>query len=186
MLTFGHTAISYLISQVSQLKGKSLKWQEVLFIVFCGNIFDLDFFVPLLYGYPAGAHHYFPTHTPLAGLIYFLVLLLLFRKKLSGQVFLLGGLAMLSHLVLDDLSYWFYLANWEKEGSQQVFWLYPFDPNRAAAVKSGLEHFASRHLTTIDVARAYFIKAPKLFMLEIVFSFLAVLVFIRNKNKACN
>jgi hypothetical protein len=50
MMTFGHTAIAYLISQIPRLKGKPLKRPEILFVILCGNIFDLDFFVPLLYG----------------------------------------------------------------------------------------------------------------------------------------
>jgi hypothetical protein len=181
MMTFGHTAIAYLISQIPGLKGKPLKWPEILFIILCGNIFDLDFFVPLFYGYPAGSHHYFPTHTPLAGLVYFIVLYLIFRKKLSKEVFLLGGLAILTHLVFDDFNYWLYLIGLEKAGSQQVFWLYPFDPNRALAVKNGLDYFASRHLTTIDIAKAYILKAPKLAVMEIIFTVSATMVYIKAR-----
>jgi hypothetical protein len=86
-------------------------------------------------------------------------------------------------LVFDDFSYWLYLIGLEKDGSQQVFWLYPFDPNRAAAVKNGLEYFATRHLKTIDIAKAYFVKAPKLFVLEIIFTVMAAVVYIKNRQK---
>lgn len=104
-------------------------------------------------------------------------------KKFSRQVFLLGGLAILSHLVFDDFSYWLYLIGLEKVGSQQVFWFYPFDPNRATMVKNGLDYFATRHLTTLDIAKAYLIKTPKLFFLEIIFTTLAMIILFRTKQK---
>jgi hypothetical protein len=61
--------------------------------------------------------------------------------------------------------------------------LYPFDPNRALAVKNGLEYFAARNLTTIDVAKTYLLKAPKLVLLEIIFMIMAFAVYVRTKEK---
>jgi len=74
MLPTGHTSAAYLIAQIPIDKKTILKWYEVVFILICGNLPDGDFFIPNLFGYPGGTHHYFPTHTPLAIIIYFIVL----------------------------------------------------------------------------------------------------------------
>lgn len=153
MLTTGHTAASYLISQTPQLKGIGLSKSEILFILFCGNIFDPDFFLLQLLGHPFWLHHhYLPTHTPLAGLIYLAILYLLLRNKFRRRIFLLAGVAMLAHLILDDLSYWF--------------------PVLGLELDSG---------TTVTLLRDYVTRAHKVFILEIVLTTFAILVAIVNK-----
>ena len=155
--------------------------REILFIVFCGFLFDLDFFVPYLFGYPGGAHHYFPTHTPLAGIIYFIILYLIFRNKFSKRTFIFAGVAMFLHLVIDDLSYWMSLIGLEKEGRPQIFWLYPFDPRRNIEIQKALIIYSQQKITNKSVLNSYIFKAPKLFVLEIMITGIALYVFIGNK-----
>jgi hypothetical protein len=45
----------------------------------------------------------------------------------------LAFLAVLSHLALDDFSYWLELLGLTTVGKPEIFWLYPFDPRRAQA-----------------------------------------------------
>jgi len=181
MLPFGHTAVSYFISQIPRLKGLPLKRSEVLFILFCGIIFDFDFLILYLLGVPAGFHHYSPTHTPLAGFVYFIVLYLLLRKRFSRRVFVLAGLAMLSHLMLDDLSYWLGLLGLEENMRPQIFWFYPLDPRRAGEREHLVELYHQGKLTTTACLRCYLANAPGVFFLEIIFSLMALGLFIRNR-----
>ena len=187
MLPFGHISVSYFISQIPRLNGSPLRRGEVLFILFCGIIFDFDFLILYLLKIPGVFHHYSPTHTPLAGLVYLSVLYLLFRKKFSRRVFALAGLAMLGHLVLDDLSYWLGLLGLEKNMRPQIFWLYPFDPRRAAA-REHLLALYSQHCPTVIACVKSYLKASKLLFLEITFSLMALCLCIRNQifgNRTC-
>jgi len=93
MLTPGHIAVSYLISKLPIRCSEKLKTNETLLVIFSGNSFDLDFSLPPLFGYPGGVHHYFPTHTPIFGVVLFSVLYLLFRKRFSKKTFILAGIA---------------------------------------------------------------------------------------------
>lgn len=184
MLTFGHTAVSYLISQASRLKHRTLGWKEIVFILFCGNVFDLDFLIPetFSYPYPGGAHHLLPTHTPLVGFILFTTLFLFLRKKFSGETFALAGIAMIGHLVLDDLAYWLYLLGIHKVGSPQIFWLYPFDPRRNLEIRRFINLNAQKHYTNIDILKNYIFNGPVVFALEIALVLVALYVFIRGKR----
>lgn len=182
MLTFGHTAFSYLLSQPPRFTGKKLTKKEVIFIVICGNLFDVDFIVPYFFGFPGGAHHYFPTHTPLMGIIYSFILYGIFRKKLQLKVLILGFISLFSHLIFDDLSYWFYLVGLEKFGTPQIFWLYPFDPRREIAIKQVLEIWSYTKITNMDVLRNYIFTAPKLFLLEITLVASSLVAFIKTKK----
>lgn len=181
MLPFGHISVSYFISQIPWLKGPPLKRIEILFILFCGIIFDFDFAILYLLGIPAGFHHYSPTHTPLAGLIYFLILYFLFRKRFSRRVFALAGLAMLGHLMLDDLSYWLGLLGLEENMRPQIFWLYPFDPRRAGEREYLFEIYSQGRLTTTACLKCYLANAPKVFFLEIVFSLAALCLYTKHR-----
>lgn len=82
MLPFGHTAVGYLIAKTSKQK---LTNKEVLLVVITANIFDLDFFLLTIFGIPGGQHHYYPGHTPLMRLIYWLTLIGL-EKNVSSQI----------------------------------------------------------------------------------------------------
>ena len=126
MLPLGHTAFSYLISQLPRLRGKILSSKEVLFVLFAGNIFDLDLIIyPLFFGQSSVGHHFFVTHTPLAGLILFALFWIFLRGIFSKTAIYMAGLAMLGHFVMDDISYWFSFLGLVKCTQPQIFWLYP-------------------------------------------------------------
>ena len=73
MLPLGHIAFSYLISQLPRFRGKFLSTKEILFVIFAGSVFDLDLIIyPLFFGQSSVGHHFFVTHTPIAGLTLFI------------------------------------------------------------------------------------------------------------------
>ncbi|MBM3208932.1 hypothetical protein FJZ40_01425 [Candidatus Shapirobacteria bacterium] len=181
MLPPGHLAVSYILAKESEKKSKSLTAQGIVFIVFCGIIFDLDFFVPYLFGYPGGAHHYFPTHTPLAGIVYFSVLSLMFKNKFSKKTFIVAGMAMILHLVFDDLSYWLCLLGLESNVRPQIFWLYPFDLRRNIEIQRALDLYSQQKITNKDILLGYIVGAPKLFIIEIFSTIAATYIFLRTK-----
>jgi hypothetical protein len=174
MLPFGHLAAGYLIAQIpvkKQLSGK-----ELLIVLSGTVIYDFDYLVPKLIGWPPGTHHFLPTHTPLFGLIYLLVVGYLTRKWLERKVLILLGLSLLSHLVLDDLSYWFYLWGWDKATIPQIFWAYPFDPRRDKVREwlfRGLGNGSIEHRSALEV---YLVRQPLLFYAEIILVMGAILV----------
>jgi len=155
MLPFGHSAVGYLISQAAKPK---LKAGAVWLIVAAANVFDLDFLVLTALGIPGGRHHYYPGHTPLMGLIYWLVIYFIFRSKFSRRIFILVALALLSLLIIDDFSYWLTLIGLEKNVPSQINWLFPLT-QKSALVEP---------LTNGDILRKYLIETPKLFYLEIM------------------
>ena len=98
MLSFGHSAAGYLISKKTNFSG--------LWFILAANIFDLDIFI---FG---PGHHGAITHTPLMGVIYLFGFYLLLRNKFSHKFFWIG-VALLSHLIIDDLSYWLSQLGWK-------------------------------------------------------------------------
>ena len=155
MLQFGHTAVGYLISRFSKPK---LTWKETLLTVIAANIFDLDFLVLTILGIPGGRHHYYPGHTLLMGLVYWLLIYLIFRSKFPRRVFIFVALALLSHLILDDFSYWLSFIGLENNVPSQINWFFPIT-QKSALVEP---------LTNLDILRKYLIETPKLFYLEIM------------------
>lgn len=155
MLPFGHTAVGYLIAKTSKQK---LTNKEVLLVVITANIFDLDFFLLTIFGIPGGQHHYYPGHTPLMGLIYWLIIYLIFRNRAGRRVFILMAVALLSHLIIDDFSYWLTLIGLEKNVSSQINWFFPLTQKNLP-----VEPFSNS-----AVLYQYLITSPKLFYLEII------------------
>ncbi|MFA4827139.1 MAG: metal-dependent hydrolase [Candidatus Shapirobacteria bacterium] len=185
MLPMAHVSAAYLISQIP-VKGKPLTWKEVLLVILAGVIFDFDIFLPEWLGYPFGSHHLLFTHTPAMGLIYFAVFWLIFRKRVNPKIWLLVGLALLSHLVLDDLSYWLYL--WEYENgspSPQIFWLYPFDPRQQAVTKKFLELYGNvaKYKGWNDILQAFSLRMAKLFWMELGLRIATITVFVKKNWK---
>jgi len=180
MITSGHIATSYLISQLPIKREEQLRSSGVLFIVFCGNSFDFDFFLPPLFGYPGGIHHYLPTHTPLFGIILFALLYLVFRKKFSTKTFILAGLAMVSHLVLDDFNYWLGLLGLDSgiTTTPQILWEYPFNFGRKRTLQDAIEFYRQNPITNSEILRIY--TKSKLFAIEVITVFIASIVFLRN------
>lgn len=181
MLPLGHSSAGYLISQATK---KRLGTKEVLLVMLCANILDFDLFLPNLFGFPAGIHHYFPIHTPIAVLIIWMILWVWLRKKISKEALILSGVAMLSHLVLDDLSYWLSLIGLEERMRPQIFWLYPFDPRYAEEFRWIINKRISEGLTSTDVLKIYLFTLPRLFYLEIILTGTAIGVWIRKRYKS--
>jgi hypothetical protein len=125
MLPFGHLSAGYLISQTPKIKKSNLLVKEVVCITACGLILDFDFFILPLFGYPGASHHHFPVHTPVGIVIMIVLLAILTQFKLSKLAYALGFIALLSHLVLDDLSYWLYRLGIGKFVTAQINWFYP-------------------------------------------------------------
>lgn len=157
MLPFGHLSASYLISQTPKIRGSKLPVKEVVFITACGLILDFDFFILPLFGYPGASHHNFPVHTPVGIVIMILLLAIITRFKLSKLAYTLGFIALLSHLVLDDLSYWLYRLGIGKPVSAQINWFYPANINQHPNL-----------ITTQEALKGYLIETPTLFILEIL------------------
>ncbi len=177
MLPLGHTSFSYLISQLPRIKGKRLPLKEVLFILFCGNIFDLDLiFYPLLFGKSSAGHHFFVTHTPLAGMILFVIFFYFCESFFSKETIYLAGLAMLGHFVLDDLFYWFGLMGIVEQNHPQIFWLYPFDPRYEPTLQWAQEHYLNQGLNRLDILIGYISGAFPVFLLEIFLALTAILL----------
>ena len=178
----GHTAIAYLVSQSPRLKGKRLKINEILFILLAGNVFDLDYFVPSLFGFPRGTHHLFPIHTPLGGIFIFGILYLLFKKRFSKRIFSLAGIAMALHLVADDFGHWLCLLGVENFVSPQIFWLYPFDPRRDGEIARILATHNINQYSNYNILKKYFFSTPKLFFTEMAVTISAIIVFTLTKK----
>lgn len=184
MLPPGHLATGYLISQIPNLRHEPLKKKEVGLVMLGSIVFDFDFFLPYLFGYPGGAHHYFPIHTLLGGVLIFTVIYLFARHKVSKTTLILTVISMLSHLMIDDSSHLFYLLGWEKYVGPQIFWLYPFDPRRQIELDKAKVLFLGQGFTNTDVLKTYMYSVPSLFRLEIATVTAALVVFLRkNFNK---
>jgi len=181
MLTSGHIAASYLISQSSATNRKLLTRKDILFIILCGNIFDFDFFLPPLFGFPGGVHHDFPIHTPLAGFIIFSVLFFTLRRKFSKRVLVLAGLAILSHLILDDLNYFIGLLGLDHGDAvlPQIQWEYPFNFGRKKTLLEVVEYFRQNPISNSDVLQIY--TKSKLFIIEGFTVLLALFVYLKQK-----
>jgi hypothetical protein len=177
-----HVSAAYLISQIP-VKGKPLCWKEVLLVILAGVIFDFDIFLPEWLGYPFGSHHLLFTHTPAMGLIYFALFWLIFRKRVNPKIWLLVGLALLSHLVLDDFSYWMYLWGYQDGSpSPQIFWLYPFDSRQEAVTQKFFELYGSSsgYKGLNDILSAFSLRMAKLFWIEVGLRFAAITVLVRK------
>ena len=183
MLTTGHIATSYLISQSSQESRQSLTAIDILFVILCGNIFDFDFVIPPLLGLPGGIHHSLPTHTPLAGIILFMFLYLVFKNKFSKRVFILAGFAMLSHLLLDDLNYFLGLLGLDKGSAilPQIQWEYPFNFGRKQSLVDAIRYYQQNPTNNTEVLNIYL--KSKLFVIEIVTIMVTLFVLLRQKLK---
>ena len=178
MLPFGHSSLSYLIGRVPQKKNR-LSWVELVFVIFCGNVFDFDYLLPSVLGLPPGSHHYLPTHTPAFGIGLLIIFFILLRRYFKPTTFLCAFGAMMSHFVGDDLSYWFGiwgLGGWVKP---QIFWLYPFDPRRSVELNKMIDTYQVQPWGTINVLNIYLNYRPLLFYVEIVVVTITVLAFVK-------
>ena len=127
MLTGGHIATSYMLTETSRFFGLTLTNKEILTIIIAGNIIDLDFLTGLFNGKTGEAHHQNLTHTPFGILLLSVGWYLLFKPSFS--LFILIIVSMFFHLVLDEISYWVYKLGFIRtKVNPQINWLYPFRP----------------------------------------------------------
>jgi len=183
MLTFGHTARAYLITKAPPFSKIKFNKLEMFLVIFAGNIFDMDVVWYFLSGAPIGAHHLFFGHTPLMGVIYFVVFYLLFRKRVKKQVFVMIALALFLHLFFDDLSYLLSLVGLTAHTHPEIFWLYPFDPRRNEVLGNFLANPNSYQYKMIEFMQYYITKTLLVFLLEILLIILALFFLIKNLIK---
>jgi len=136
MLTPGHLAASYLISQSVRFKGHVLTTKEVLFIMASGYVLDLDLLITPLFNVKPSYHHFLPTHTPLFVVLVSLLGVVLLKKRIKPLVLGLAIISIFSHLVFDDIGYWLQLIGLQEESKiPQIFWFYPFDWRRDVIIQ---------------------------------------------------
>lgn len=177
MLPLGHSSTGFLISQLKKPK-PNLK--EILLIIFCANIFDLDLIFLYLFQKPLFIHHQLPSHTPFFTIIYFIPLYLIFGKRFTKKVFILGILASLSHLFLDNLTYIIY----PKISSNDISWLYPFfDPKNN--IDLGVLNISSiKYSTELNsVVNYYLNQKPLLMLIEILLFLISSVILYKNYVK---
>ncbi len=180
MLPLGHLSAGYLIAQTSK---KELTKQELGIVFLSSIILDFDLFLPELFGFPAGTHHYFPIHTLMGGAIIWLLMWVLLRHRVPRRTLVLSAGVMLSHLMLDDLSYWLSLVGLEGKMRPQIFWWYPFDTRYATELEWIINKRISEGMTTAGVLKIYLFTLPRLFYLEIILFLTAIGVGLRKRYR---
>lgn len=175
MFPLGHLSAGYLISQTPKVKGIHLPVKEVVTITACGLILDFDFFILPLFGYPGASHHNFPVHTPMGIVIMIVLLAILTQFKLSKLAYVLGFMALISHLVFDDLSYWLYRLGIGNPVPAQINWFYPANINHHPVF-----------ITTEQALYGYLIETPTLFILELLLFLFTVGYLIYQIKKGKN
>ncbi len=182
MTNLGHTSAAYLISKIKVTKDQPpFKKSEVIFILVCGNIFDIDYLLLPLVGVPGWLHHYSPSHTPFFGVVYLLLFYFLFRTKFSKQTFILGTIAMLSHLVLDDASYWLSFMHLTTDIHPQIFWLFPLDIRFLPEMKLAFTELYSRAWSLGVIVEFYLIKTPVYVFMELIIVIFAVKTWFKDR-----
>jgi hypothetical protein len=131
MLTIGHIATSFLISQIPVVWGSPLTRPEIILVTLSGYVLDLDLFIAKFNLKNEASHHLLPTHTPLFVLILSIIGFVGLNNYFSQLALMLSSISMFVHLILDDIGYWFCKFGWQKESkTPQIFWFYPFDKRR--------------------------------------------------------
>jgi len=127
MTTASHLAAGYLIAQSTRLLGHSPTTSEVQMIMASGVFVDLDYLVGHAIGKRGESHHNFITHTPLGTFVTWVLLALFLKPYLSAISMLFALIAMITHLILDDASYWFQKLGFQEfTKTPQINWGYPF------------------------------------------------------------
>lgn len=180
MLPFGHSSAGYLISQIPWKDKRPFGGWEIGLVIMAANFLDIDYLFPLLVGMPMGTHHYLPTHTPFGVAIYWLILWTLLRRRIRFEVLLAMGMALFSHLMLDDMSYWLGLIGLSSQIRPQIFWLYPFDWRMAVEADLAVKYFTTRPWTQNNIFISYLTLRPMLFYCELTLVAEAVWVWIKR------
>lgn len=166
MLTGGHIAISYLLTEAPKLFGLTLSNKEIILIIIAGNIVDLDFLIGLVNGKTGEAHHQNLTHTPFGIFLIFFGSYLLLKPPLLLSILII--FSMIFHLILDDIGYWVYLFGLTKiKINPQINWLFPF------------KSFPKIKMMTDnkEVLKFYLLKTWPIVLLELIFIIIALIIF---------
>lgn len=168
MLTGGHIAASYLLAETAKSLGVPLTGSYMFGIILAGNIMDIDFFIGFLTGKTGEAHHQNISHTPAGGLIFWIVVNLIFHPTLVISLLLL--IVMLVHLILDEIGYWGYrLKIYRSPVNRQINWLYPFMPF----------HKFKLMMNTKNVLKYYLVNTWPIALTEVVIIFIALFIFFK-------
>jgi len=153
---------------------------DQILVVGAGYVLDLDLLIAKFFVKREAYHHLLPTHTPLFVIIFSMFAFILLKNVFSPTVQLLSFIAMMVHLVLDDIGYWFCKLGLQKVSEvPQIFWLYPFDNRRQHYVKNWqFENNVSNH----GIIKSYLTKAPANIISELLLFTFALLVFLSNKG----
>lgn len=170
MLTGGHIAASYLLTQGAKSFGVPLTENEVLSVVVIGNIVDLDLFVGFLTGKTGEAHHQNISHTPIGAVIFWTIANVIVHPPIALSMVFLAALFL--HLVLDDIGYWAYkLKLYKSLVYPQINWLYPI-------AKYHKNELMKNNKT---VLKYYLFKTWPISILELVLIVIALATFFLSK-----
>jgi hypothetical protein len=180
MLTLGHLSASYLISQIPTFYGAPISSSEQILIVGAGYVLDLDLLIAKYFVKREAYHHLLPTHTPLFVVTVSTVGFLLLQNIFSPLALFLSFVAMMVHLILDDIGYWFCKLGLQKISDvPQIFWAYPFDKRKQRYIKNWQHETDFSNYGTI---KSYLTKAPANVVSELLLFAAALLVFLDNKG----
>lgn len=153
---------------------------EQILIVGAGYILDLDLIIAKFFVKRETYHHLLPTHTPLFVVILFALVFLVLKNVFSSLALFLSLMAMIVHLVLDDIGYWFCKLGLQKISDvPQIFWLYPFDKRREHYVKGWQRE---TNISNRGMIKSYLTKAPANAISELLLFVFALLVFLNNEG----
>lgn len=170
-----HFPASYLLTQLPIVFGHHLSIPEQIAVIISGTAIDLDLFIAKKFVKNSAYHHLLPSHTPLFNIILWLFFILIFNHLLSFLTLCLILVAMLFHLVLDDLGYWLSLFKLQKNIIPQIFWLYPFDKRRSYFLNKW--QYKTNYILR-EIPKFYIKTAPINVFLEILLWVVAIGVFI--------
>jgi hypothetical protein len=178
MLLLGHLSASYILAQVPSLFGTSLTIQEQIFVVAAGSILDFDLLIARFFVKREAYHHLTPIHTPLFTLVISFIAYFLLKNIFSTQAIIFGFLAIILHLVLDDIGYWFCRLGLQKISKvPQIFWLYPFDKRRKHYI---LNWQKETNQSNVGLIKNYLTLAPVNIIFEILLTICATVILLNR------
>lgn len=167
MLTPGHIAASFIITAGAINLGFPISSNEIWQVIIAGNIMDMDFVIGQFIGKTGEAHHQNVTHTPLGATLILLILWLFFHPTILIMTLFL--IALLVHLILDDIGFWMYKLRFYKTPTNpQVNWLYPLTPFHKNKLIKGNK----------EVLSFYLFKAWPVALLELLLILVATILFL--------
>ena len=166
MLTGGHIAALYLLTETLRLFGLTLTNKEIIAVIIAGNIIDLDFLTGFFNGKTGEAHHQNLTHTPFGILLLSAGWYLLFKP--SFPLFILIIVSMFFHLVFDEIGYWVHKLGFIRiKVNPQINWFYPSKPfSKVELIKSNKKSL-----------KFYLLKAWPIALMELILIITALTIF---------